>query len=133
MSVINPAQAHHFAKAQLKRAKNDVLDAQTLAELAQALLPERWTPPPHIYDELHQRLAQRRSFLEVRTQINTQLHALVVTPVVIPAVRQRTMQLIESINQQIAQLDAELLAFVKVEQESAGSVVAEGDGEPADE
>ncbi len=33
VSVINPAQAHHFAKAQLKRAKNDVLDAVTLAEL----------------------------------------------------------------------------------------------------
>ena len=38
VSVINPAQAHHFAKAQLKRAKTDVLDAQTLAELAQALI-----------------------------------------------------------------------------------------------
>ena len=38
VSVINPAQAHHFAKAQLKRAKTDALDAQTLAELAQALV-----------------------------------------------------------------------------------------------
>ena len=45
VSVINPAQAHHFAKAQLKRAKADTLDALTLAELAQALVPERWTPP----------------------------------------------------------------------------------------
>ncbi len=39
VSVINPAQAHYFAKAQLKQAKNDVLDAQTIAELAQALIP----------------------------------------------------------------------------------------------
>jgi transposase len=133
VSVINPAQAHHFAKAQLKRAKNDVLDAQTLAELAQALLPERWTPPPHIYYELQQRLAQRTSFLDVRTQITNQLHALVVTPVVIPAVHQRHLQLIESINQHIAQLDAELLALVKVEQESAEAGVAKGDAEPVDE
>ena len=36
VSVINPAQAHYFAKAQLKRAKSDVLDAQTIAELAQS-------------------------------------------------------------------------------------------------
>jgi transposase len=31
VSVINPAQAHHFAKALLKRAKTDTIDAQTLA------------------------------------------------------------------------------------------------------
>jgi len=34
VSVINPAHAHHFAKAQLKRANSDMLDAQMLAELA---------------------------------------------------------------------------------------------------
>ena len=34
VSVINPAQAHHFAKALLKRAKTDAIDAQTLAQLA---------------------------------------------------------------------------------------------------
>jgi len=37
VSVINPAQAHHFAKALLKRAKTDVIDAQTLAPLAMVL------------------------------------------------------------------------------------------------
>src|SRR5262249_16578863 len=31
VSVVNPAQAHYFAQAQLRRAKTDVLDAQTLA------------------------------------------------------------------------------------------------------
>ena len=29
VSVVNPAQAHYFAKAQLKRVKTDALDAQT--------------------------------------------------------------------------------------------------------
>ena len=118
--------------SQLKRAKNDVLDAQTLAELAQALIPKRWTPPPPIYYERKPRLAQRSSFLEIRTHISNQLHALEVTPVAIPAVRQRNLQRIESINQHIAQLDAELLAFVKVEQEPVGSAPAEGDAELAD-
>ena len=33
VSVINPAQAHAFAKALLKRSKTDAIDAQTLAEL----------------------------------------------------------------------------------------------------
>lgn len=39
VSVINPAQAHHFAKAPLKRAKIDAIDAQTLAPLAALLQP----------------------------------------------------------------------------------------------
>ncbi len=45
VAVVNPAQVHFFAKAQLKRAKNDKLDAQTLAEFAQTMQPKLWTPP----------------------------------------------------------------------------------------
>ena len=45
VSVSNPAQAHHFAKAHLKRAKTDALDAQTLAELAQALVASTLDTP----------------------------------------------------------------------------------------
>jgi len=52
VSVINPSQAHDFAKALLKRAKTDAIDAHTLAHLAALLQPERWTPPPAIYAEL---------------------------------------------------------------------------------
>ncbi|HXR66190.1 MAG TPA: transposase [Ktedonobacteraceae bacterium] len=117
VSVINPAQAHYFAKAQLKRAKNDVLDAQTIAELAQALVPACWTPPPRIYHELHQRLAQRASLLEWRTQVNNQLHALSVSPEVVPTVRNRLVQFIDLLNLHVAQLDEELLELVKVEPE----------------
>jgi transposase len=89
VSVINPAQAHYFAKAQLKRAKNDVLDAPTIAELAQALVPACWTPPLQIYYERKPRLSQRASFLELRTQFLNQLHALSVSPIVVAAVRGR--------------------------------------------
>jgi transposase len=39
VSVINPMQAHHFAKALLKRAKTDAIDAQTLTQLATQLQP----------------------------------------------------------------------------------------------
>ena len=39
VSVINPMQAHHFAKALLKRAKTDAIDAQTLTQLAAQLQP----------------------------------------------------------------------------------------------
>jgi transposase len=117
VSVINPAQAHYVAKAQLKRAKNDALDAQTIAELAQALVPACWTPPPQIYYELQQRLAQRASLLQWRTQLNNQFHALSVSPHVVPTVRERLVEFIDLLNQQIAQVDEELLELVKIEQE----------------
>lgn len=57
ISVVNPTQAHHFAKALLNRAKTDAIDAQTLAQLAALLQPKLWTPPPVIYEELEQRLS----------------------------------------------------------------------------
>ncbi len=45
VSVINPAQAHHFAKALLRRSKTDAIDVATLARLAATLQPEPWSPP----------------------------------------------------------------------------------------
>jgi transposase len=75
VSVVNPAQAHHFAKALLKRAKTDAIDAQTLAQLAALLQPKLWVPPPAIYEELEQRLTQRDTLLLVRGQLRNQLHA----------------------------------------------------------
>src|SRR5229473_65429 len=89
VSVINPAQAHHFAKALLKRAKTDAIDAQTLAQLASLLQPAVWNPPPAMYEELEQRLTQRDSLLLMRGQLRNQLHALGHLPVVVAPVRQR--------------------------------------------
>jgi transposase len=94
VSVINPAQAHHFAKALLKRAKTDAIDAQTLAQLAMLLQPELWIPPPQIYYELQQRLAQRDDLVNLRQQVRNQLHALEQHPEVIAPVRMRMESLL---------------------------------------
>jgi transposase len=56
VAVINPAQAHYFAKAQLRRSKTDALDAQMLAPFGERMRPALWTPPPQLYHELEQRL-----------------------------------------------------------------------------
>jgi transposase len=108
VSVINPRQAHDFAKALLKRTKSDAVDAQTLAQLGALLRPERWTPPPAIYMELQQRLAQRDSLLALRLQVTNQLHALAQGPVVIAAVRQRMEALIATLNAQIKEVEREI-------------------------
>src|SRR4051794_13475979 len=82
VGVVNPAQAHHFAKALLKRAKSDAIDARTLAELAARMRPAPWTPPPAIHEELRQRLAQRDSLIALRQRVRGHLHALDQAPVV---------------------------------------------------
>lgn len=113
VSVINPLQAHAFAKALLKRNKTDAIDAQTLTQLAVLLQPAAWTPPPAIYTELQQRLAQREALLDMRQQLRNQLHALSQQPVVIAAVRERMEALLTTLTQQINEVDRELASALR--------------------
>jgi transposase len=115
ISVINPAQAHHFAKALLKRAKTDAIDAATLAQLAALLQPAPWTPPPAVYHELQQRLAQRDALVDMRGQVRNQLHALVQGPVVIAPVRARMEALIATLTQQILEVEREIGAALRLD------------------
>jgi transposase len=122
VSVINPAQAHAFAKALLKRSKTDAIDAQTLAQLAALLRPARWTPPPAVYTELHQRLTHRETLVDLRQQLRNQLHALVQQPTVVPSVRTRLHALIQALTDQIAAVEREI--GVALEQEAAWAAAA---------
>ena len=108
VAVINPDQAHNVAKAVLQRAKTDAIDARMLARLAATLHPAPWTPPPAIYTELQQRLAERDTLIGLRQQVRNQRHALVQLPVVIPAVRARMEELIATFDAQIATIEREI-------------------------
>ncbi len=108
VSVINPAQAHNYAKALLLRSKNDQLDAQTLARFAQTQKPALWNPRPQVYYELQQRLCQREDLIGMRGQLGNQLHALTAGSVVVESVKGRLLQLIQTLDAQIAELDQEI-------------------------
>jgi transposase len=116
VSVINPAQAHDFAKALLKRSKTDAIDAQTLAELGARLQPERWTPPPQVYTELAQRLVHRDGLVAARTQFRNQLHALIQQPIVIEGVRTRLESLIATLDEEIATVEQEIASALEQDQ-----------------
>lgn len=113
VSVINPQQAHHFAKAALKRVKSDALDAQTLLELASALKLPCWSPPPQIYYELQQRLAHRDNLLDLTTQVTNQLLALRAGAVLVSAVEEKLEALLLSFEAQVKALEKELEEIVK--------------------
>jgi transposase len=113
VSVINPAQAHYFAQATLQAAKTDALDAQMLARLAAHLRPTPWTPPPAIYADLQQRLAQRDDLVGIRQQLRNQRHALEQQPRVIESVRTRLTDLIATLDEQIHVIEAELAEVIE--------------------
>jgi transposase len=113
ISVINSHQAHHFAKALLKRAKTDAIDAQTLAQLAAVLQPARWSPPPALSHELYQRLSQRDALLHMRGQLHNQRHALVQQPHVIERVRTRLDTLITGLTDELTTLERAIAALLQ--------------------
>jgi transposase len=108
ISVINPAQSHYFAKALLKRAKTDAIDAQTLTQLAATLKPSPWEPPPDIYYQLQQRLQHRDALVEQRQQLRNQLHALVQFPLVVASVKESLEQLAQALDEQIQTMDEQV-------------------------
>ena len=121
VAVINPDQAHHCAKALLQRAKTDAIDARTLAQLAATLQPTPWTPPPAIYTELPQRLAERDAVIALRQQVRHQLHALRHLPVVVGAVRTRMEELLTTFEGQIAAIEREIAQVLPQEEDWAAS------------
>ncbi len=122
VAVINPLQASNFVKSLPRRPKNDQIDAQSLARLAQAHKPAAWTPPPAIYHQLQQRLAQRANLMDLRQQVKNQLHALSVCPFIVEEVQRRMESLITTFSQQIKEVEKELEEVVKQDQEWAKSI-----------
>lgn len=65
--VINPRQAHHFARALGEQAKSDRIDARVLARFAQSVEPtERMRPEPE-REELRQLVQRRQQLLAMLT------------------------------------------------------------------
>lgn len=119
VSVINPTQAHDFAKALLKRAKTDAIDAQTLAQLAERLQPPPWNPPPPIAVELEQRLREREALLKLRQQVRNQLHALTQQPYVALSVQRRMETLIHTLTSQVAEVESAIAPVLRQDEEWA--------------
>ncbi len=123
VSVVNPKQAHDFAKAVLQHAKTDPLDAKMLAHLGPKLAPARWTPPPAIYHELQQRLAWRDSLVALRTQVSNQHHALLHEQVVVDAVAGSQTALISTLTAQIQAVERELTEVIATDHAWTASIV----------
>jgi transposase len=123
VSVINPVQAYHYARAWLQRAKTDELDAHLLASLAYQMQPDLWTPDPEVYEQLEQRLEERESLLHIRQQLRNQLHALRHRPTIIASVEARKHELLAAVQAQIDTIEHEIKTLMR--QEHAWSITAQ--------
>ncbi len=112
VSVINPRQAYHFARATLRQAKTDALDAQLLAQLGANLPLDIWQPPSRVWEAIYQRLVERDSLVEMRQMVRNQLHALKQRTQVDPAVEMRKQGVIDTFDLQIKIIDDELEQWI---------------------
>ena len=70
VSVVNPQVIHHYAKTQMRRNKNDQLDARLIARYVEKESPKLWEPTPvelEVLRALTRRLASLQESLTAET------------------------------------------------------------------
>lgn len=105
--VVNARQVRDFAKASGKLAKTDRIDAQVIAEFAQAIRPQVRALPDEAAAHLIALVARRRQLVEMLTAEQNRLalsHA---------AVREDLKQNIEWLKRRLRDLDGELTRAVR--------------------
>ena len=106
VSVVSPASARAYARATLRRAKTDAVDAGMLAAYGRDLRPAAWTPPPPEVRELQLLVRQRDDLVALQTQTRNRQHALARLPAVPAEVLTPAEAVLAVLAEQIARLDA---------------------------
>jgi transposase len=100
VSKLNPARVRHFAKASMKLAKTDAIDAAVLAAFGAALKPQPDILPAEWELELSSLVSRREQLVTARAIQKTQLLQLSH-----PQIIAQAKTLIKALSKQIAQLD----------------------------
>jgi transposase len=74
VSIVNPAQIAAFAKAQLRRAKTDKVDAQVILNFAQSQKPAAFIPDPKEFRQLYHLVAQTDTIRGQLQEWNNRAH-----------------------------------------------------------
>lgn len=106
VSVVSPASARDYARARLRRAKTDAVDAAVLAAYGRDLQPASWTPPPPEVQALQLLLRQRDDLVALRTQTRNRQHALAQLPDVPAEAQEAPTALLALLAEQLARLEA---------------------------
>jgi transposase len=115
VAVVNPRQVRDFAKALGIRAKTDRLDASVLARFAQQVRPRSTAQKPEKHAEFEQLVARRRQLVELRTSEKNRM-----ATITSKLVRKSVQKTVDHLNDQIACLEKEILARVRLDDDWKG-------------
>jgi transposase len=87
VSVVNPAQIHHFAQTNLSRTKTDKVDAQNIARFCQLHQPPLWEPPAPQIRTLQALVRRLESLLQMQTAEKNRLAAGPTSPEVLASIQ----------------------------------------------
>lgn len=100
VSVINPLQIKRYAQSKLQRVKTDQQDARLLQAYGIQNKPPIWQPTPKAIADLHELIQLQELLLHQQTQLRNQANRMLT-----PLVKQLQHQQLESIKQQLKEID----------------------------
>jgi transposase len=115
VAVVNPRQVRDFAKALGIRAKTDRLDASVLARFAQQVRPRSTAQKSEKQAEFEQLVVRRRQLVELRTSEKNRMATITAK-----LVRKSVQKTVDHLNGQIACLDKEIAAQVRLDDDWKG-------------
>jgi transposase len=104
VSVVNPARLRAYVTAAGKRTKTDKADAQYIAHFCAKQTPDPWLPPTPERRELQALSRHLDDLKQERTRHRNRLQALPPSPLV----RQSLAELVRQLDEQIAEVEAEI-------------------------
>lgn len=105
VSVVNPAQIASFAKAQLRRAKTDNIDAQVILAFAQSQNPPCWKPESRTQRQLYHLETQADRLRRMLRQLSNRDHSFKYVPDLPQEVKKSQRSLTRSIERQLANIE----------------------------
>lgn len=115
VAVVNPRQVRDFAKGLGVKAKTDRIDAAVIALFGKHVRPRLVAEISEKHDELQQLVTRRRQLIDLRTAETNRLETARCE-----TVRQGIGQVVDLLNQQIAELEARLKELLQSEDEWKG-------------
>ena len=103
VSVVNPARIAGHARSQMRRNKTDKVDSEVICDFCATQPLTLWTPPTRVQKQLRSLERHRDDLEQTLTQQKNRL-----TTAREPWVRQSLQRLIETLQDEMAQVDAQL-------------------------
>jgi transposase len=103
VSVVNPARIAGHARSQMRRNKTDKVDSEVICDFCATQQPDLWTPPSAVQKQLRSLERHRDDLEKTLTQEKNRLSTCSE-----PWVRQSLQRLIETLQDEMAQVDAQL-------------------------